>query len=153
MAWPVSQDCNEAIQNPQFCFHDGELKQGEAVANGLGLPAPQTSVAGTVLTVPMVALFLLVVYYSAVSRSHPSRFFWVLFALRSCKDSQLRPGEGRRVSWVLGSSPRAMMDRSEDTAHLLRQFRAGGEPARNRLIQHARKKVVQRTPQMLRVSC
>lgn len=40
MAWPHSQDYNEAIQDPASCFADAELKQGEAAANELGLPAP-----------------------------------------------------------------------------------------------------------------
>jgi hypothetical protein len=40
MAWPLSQDYNEAIQNPTTCFLDPELKRGEAVVNALGLPQP-----------------------------------------------------------------------------------------------------------------
>jgi hypothetical protein len=40
MPWPLSQDYNEAIQNPSTCFQDAELKQGEAVCNALGLPVP-----------------------------------------------------------------------------------------------------------------
>jgi hypothetical protein len=28
MAWPLSQDYNEAIQNPASCFIDPELRQG-----------------------------------------------------------------------------------------------------------------------------
>lgn len=40
MAWPMSQDYNEAIQNPARCFADPELRQGEAVTNALGLPVP-----------------------------------------------------------------------------------------------------------------
>lgn len=40
MAWPHSQDYNEAIQDPGSCFGDAELKQGEVVTNELGLPAP-----------------------------------------------------------------------------------------------------------------
>ena len=40
MAWPLSQDYNESIQNPSSCFTDPELKQGEAVTNALGLPQP-----------------------------------------------------------------------------------------------------------------
>src|SRR5262249_48061599 len=40
MAWPMSQDYNEAIQNPALCFADPELKTGEAVTNALGLPVP-----------------------------------------------------------------------------------------------------------------
>ena len=31
MSWPMSQDYNEAIQNPAASFSDPELKQGEAV--------------------------------------------------------------------------------------------------------------------------
>lgn len=38
--WPLSQDYNEAIQNPAQCFTDPELRQGVAVANALGLPIP-----------------------------------------------------------------------------------------------------------------
>jgi hypothetical protein len=40
MPWPLSQDYNEAIQNPATCFTDPELKQGEAFCNALGLPQP-----------------------------------------------------------------------------------------------------------------
>jgi hypothetical protein len=40
MAWPLSQDYNEAIQNPSTCFTDAELRQGKAVCNALGLPQP-----------------------------------------------------------------------------------------------------------------
>jgi TolA-binding protein len=40
MPWPLSQDYNEAIQTPDQCFADPELKQGEAVCNALGLPVP-----------------------------------------------------------------------------------------------------------------
>ena len=40
MAWPMSQDYNEAIQNPAGSFSDPELKQGEAVCNAMGLPVP-----------------------------------------------------------------------------------------------------------------
>jgi hypothetical protein len=39
MPWPLSQDYNEAIQNPAQCFADPELRQGEAETNTLGLPA------------------------------------------------------------------------------------------------------------------
>ena len=42
MAWPLSQDYNEAIQDPQSCFSDPELKAGEAVTNALGMPMPRS---------------------------------------------------------------------------------------------------------------
>jgi hypothetical protein len=42
MPWPLSQDYNEAIQNPAQCFADPELQQGEAETNALGLPAPRS---------------------------------------------------------------------------------------------------------------
>jgi hypothetical protein len=40
--WPLSQDYNEAIQQPAISFHDPELRQGEAVVNALGLPMPRS---------------------------------------------------------------------------------------------------------------
>src|SRR5262249_37111344 len=40
MAWPTSQDYNEAVQSPRTSFSDPELRQGEAVCNALGLPLP-----------------------------------------------------------------------------------------------------------------
>jgi formylglycine-generating enzyme required for sulfatase activity len=40
IAWPMSQDYNEAIQAPAHNFADTELKQGEAVTNPLGIPLP-----------------------------------------------------------------------------------------------------------------
>src|SRR5258708_5794470 len=42
MPWPLSQDYNEAIQNPRFAFHDPELMEGQAVTNALGLPMPRS---------------------------------------------------------------------------------------------------------------
>ena len=42
MAWPLSQDYNEAIQNPADSFADAELRGGEAVTNALGLPMPRS---------------------------------------------------------------------------------------------------------------
>ena len=42
MPWPLSQDYNEAVQNPKYCFADPELQQGEAVTNALGIPQPRS---------------------------------------------------------------------------------------------------------------
>ena len=42
MAWPLSQDYNEAIQNPQTNFRDPELRQGGPALNPLGLPMPRS---------------------------------------------------------------------------------------------------------------
>jgi WD40 repeat protein len=42
MSWPLSQDYNEAIQDPQNSFRDPELRAGEAVVNALGLPMPRS---------------------------------------------------------------------------------------------------------------
>lgn len=40
MGWPTISDYNDAIQNPQICFKDVELKQGTPKLNKLGLPVP-----------------------------------------------------------------------------------------------------------------
>lgn len=40
MQWPLSQDYNEAIQNPALSLDDAELRQGETRTNALGLPVP-----------------------------------------------------------------------------------------------------------------
>ena len=40
MAWPMSQDYNEAIQNAAHCFADPDLQRGEVVTSELGLPIP-----------------------------------------------------------------------------------------------------------------
>src|SRR5262249_55107298 len=42
MAWPSPPDYNEAIQNPQHCFADPELRQGKPAVNALGLPWPRS---------------------------------------------------------------------------------------------------------------
>jgi WD40 repeat protein/regulation of enolase protein 1 (concanavalin A-like superfamily) len=42
MSWPLSQDYNEAIQDPRGNFSDAELKAGEAVTNALGIPMPRS---------------------------------------------------------------------------------------------------------------
>jgi hypothetical protein len=38
MAWPMSQDYNEAIQHPDSCFTDPDLRHGQPVLNALDLP-------------------------------------------------------------------------------------------------------------------
>jgi formylglycine-generating enzyme required for sulfatase activity len=40
--WPLSQDYNEAIQNPALCFADEELGAGQVITNALGLPMPRS---------------------------------------------------------------------------------------------------------------
>jgi hypothetical protein len=40
MTWPLSQDYNEAIQDPASAFCDAELRTGELRLNALGLPLP-----------------------------------------------------------------------------------------------------------------
>jgi probable HAF family extracellular repeat protein len=42
MPWPLSQDYNELIQNPQTSFADPELRGGRAVVNSLGIPIPRS---------------------------------------------------------------------------------------------------------------
>jgi hypothetical protein len=42
MAWPLSQDYNEAIQDPAQSFHDAELRAGQPTLNALGLPMPRS---------------------------------------------------------------------------------------------------------------
>jgi hypothetical protein len=40
VSWPVSQDYNEAIQDPAASFGDADLRAAEPVTNALGLPVP-----------------------------------------------------------------------------------------------------------------
>ncbi len=40
MAWPLSQDYNEFIQDPPSCFGDPELREGQPATNALGIPMP-----------------------------------------------------------------------------------------------------------------
>jgi WD40 repeat protein len=42
MSWPLSQDYNEAIQDPTSAFNDPELRGGELKLNALGLPLPHS---------------------------------------------------------------------------------------------------------------
>src|SRR5262245_26692838 len=42
MNWPLSQDFNEAIQNPRVAFADPDLKATEAVVGAQGLPLPRS---------------------------------------------------------------------------------------------------------------
>src|SRR5437016_1239162 len=42
MSWPLSQDYNEAIQDPRACLSDPELCGGEATVNALGMPMPRS---------------------------------------------------------------------------------------------------------------
>ena len=42
MVWPISQDYNEAIQNPRSSFADAELRDGQVTVNSIGLPLPRS---------------------------------------------------------------------------------------------------------------
>jgi WD40 repeat protein len=42
MSWPLSQDYNEAIQNPQQCLADPDLRASTPATNALGLPMPRS---------------------------------------------------------------------------------------------------------------
>src|SRR5262245_20299444 len=42
MSWPLSQDYNEAIQNPATSLGEADLKKGHPALNALGLPIPRS---------------------------------------------------------------------------------------------------------------
>jgi hypothetical protein len=42
MGWPLSQDYNEAVQDPASCFGDDELRRGRPTLNTLGIPLPRS---------------------------------------------------------------------------------------------------------------
>ncbi len=42
MSWPMSQDFNEAMQNPRLSFSDPDLKTGDTVVGAHGMPLPRS---------------------------------------------------------------------------------------------------------------
>jgi hypothetical protein len=42
MSWPLSQDFNEAVQNPSTAFGDPDLKGGTVTTNPMGMPVPRS---------------------------------------------------------------------------------------------------------------
>jgi hypothetical protein len=42
MTWPHATDYNAAVQNPQLCFRDEDLRQGQTVGDLFGLPRPHS---------------------------------------------------------------------------------------------------------------
>ena len=42
MTWPQATDYNAAVQNPQLCFRDDDLRQGQAAGALFGLPCPHS---------------------------------------------------------------------------------------------------------------
>jgi hypothetical protein len=42
MTWPSATDYNAAVQNPQLCFRDEDLRQGQTVGDLFGLPRPHS---------------------------------------------------------------------------------------------------------------
>ena len=42
MTWPQATDYNAAVQNPQLCFRDDDLRQGQAAGDLFGLPCPHS---------------------------------------------------------------------------------------------------------------
>jgi hypothetical protein len=55
MVWPLSQDYNEAIQNPGSCFADADLRTGDVMTNALGLPMPRSGNFADVYEVRSIA--------------------------------------------------------------------------------------------------
>lgn len=51
LAWPTPQDYNEAIQSPNICFSDDELREGRIEQDVLGLPRPITGAFASVYRV------------------------------------------------------------------------------------------------------
>jgi hypothetical protein len=51
MGWPIESDYFGAVQNPQICFTDPELKTGEVTKTKLGLPKPITGAFASVYQV------------------------------------------------------------------------------------------------------
>jgi hypothetical protein len=48
MTWPQATDYNAAVQNPQVCFGDDDLRQGRVVGGLFGLPRPHSGNFGDV---------------------------------------------------------------------------------------------------------
>jgi hypothetical protein len=48
MTWPSAQDYNEAVQHPENCFSDPDLRGGQPELTALGLPKPCTGSFATV---------------------------------------------------------------------------------------------------------
>ncbi len=48
MAWPTALDYRDAIQNPNICFDDIELKKGTPVTDKMGLPKPDSGAFASV---------------------------------------------------------------------------------------------------------
>jgi pimeloyl-ACP methyl ester carboxylesterase len=42
MTWPSATDYNAAVQNPQLCFREEDLRQGQAAGDLFGLPRPHS---------------------------------------------------------------------------------------------------------------
>ncbi len=42
MSWPHATDYNAAVQNPQLCFSEDDLRQGQAMGDLFGLPRPHS---------------------------------------------------------------------------------------------------------------
>ena len=42
MTWPQATDYNAAVQNPQVCFRDDDLRQGQVAGDLFGLPRPHS---------------------------------------------------------------------------------------------------------------
>lgn len=53
--WPTPQDYNEAVQQPQACFSDSELRRCRVELNHLGLPRPMTGAFASVYRLSNVA--------------------------------------------------------------------------------------------------
>lgn len=74
MSWPTLQDYNEAIQQPQICFEDAQLRSGTIECNQFGLPRPRSGNFATVYKMEAVGKRWAIKCFSAQMLDQQERY-------------------------------------------------------------------------------
>lgn len=149
--WPTPQEFNEALQSPQTCFLDAELRTGLVHLDNLGLPRPESGAFATVYRIDCsntdTAVKCFLGEYDAQARRYEeiSKFLSV-HPLSSCVRFRYL-AEGIRISnrrfpilqmdWVDGTpllsfiernlhSPEALRELSREFRELIEQLGSAG---------------------------
>ena len=122
MAWPQSQEYNEAIQNPRICFTDPDLKQGSVKLNAMGLPVPISGAFANVYQVTTATgKWAIRCFVREVKDSH-RRYDEISKALGTNRPAYTAPFEYQRNGIRVGSTAYPIVKMQWLTGELLSEY-------------------------------
>ena len=135
--WPSSSQYSDAIQNPDRCFLDADLRQGTIVRNRIGLPDPRSGQFAVVYQIAGAKRFAVKCFtqqitnqqqrYAAISQTLSSRLL-PLFVQFAYLDQGIRISGNwfpvLKMEWVSGELLSQYVERNAGFPQVLKQLAA-----------------------------